>query len=239
MSQRRRWVAVAGLLAAGSLVSPSAVPLYDGVGFPDEPYRYVPPRSSNDFVASAARVVLRVVDGVNAGGQLANSSELGPQVSVYAPPKAFQVAGAPKASEIRLRADPVALTPPAPPGEVASNVYLLSLRSPVGPVTLRSDAQQPGITMRAISVTESLPVVQYRTRAGERWRALPTRRVGRDNFNATTPGVGEFVLTRLGSAKQQGSSSNRGLLLLVGAVVVVMVGVVVGVRVQSGRQSDG
>ena len=115
MSQRRRWVAVAGLLAAGALLSPTAVPLYDGVGFPDEPYRYVPPRSSDDFVASAARVELRVVDGVNAGGLLANSNELGPQVSVYAPPKAFQVAGAPKASEIRLRADPVVLSPPAPP----------------------------------------------------------------------------------------------------------------------------
>ena len=237
MSQRRRWVAVAGLLAAGALLSPTAVPLYDGVGFPDEPYRYVPPRSSDDFVASAARVELRVVDGVNAGGLLANSNELGPQVSVYAPPKAFQVSGAPKASEIRLRADPVVLSPPAPPGELESNVYALSLRSPVGPVTLRSEAQQPGITLRAISVKAPLPVMQYRAKAGDPWRALPTRRVGRDNFNATAPGVGEYVLTRLG-AEQKASSSNRGLFLLVGAVVVLMVGVVVGVRVLAGRQSD-
>jgi hypothetical protein len=237
MSQRRRWVAVAGLLVAGALLSPNAVPLYDGVGFPDEPYRYVPPRSSNDFVASTARVVLRVVDGVNAGGLLANSSELGPQVSVYAPPKAFQVAGSPKASEIRLRADPVALTPPAPPGELESNVYSLSVRSPVGPVTLRSDAQQPGITLRAISVKEPLPVMHYRATATDPWRALPTRRVGRDNFNATAPGAGEYVLTRVGGATKE-ESSNRGLLLLVGAVVVLMVGVVVGVRVLSGRQTE-
>lgn len=237
MSQRHRWLVVATLLVAGALFSPSAVPLYDGVGFPDEPYRYVPPRSSNDVVASAARVELRVVDGVNAGGLLANSSELGPQVSVYAPPKAFQVAGAPKTSEIRLRADPIAVAQPTPPGELESNVYALSLRSPAGPVSLRSDAQQPGITLRAISVKPPLPVMHYRAKAGEPWRALPTRRVGRDNFNATAPGVGEFVLTRLGSAKKE-SNSNRGLLLLVGAVVVLMVGVVVVVRVLSGRQSE-
>jgi hypothetical protein len=239
MRQRQRWAVVAGLLALGALVSPSAVPLYDGVGFPDEPYRFVPPRSSNDFVASAARVQLRVVDGVNAGGLLANSSELGPQVSVYAPPKAFQVAGLPKTSEIRLRADPVPVTPPAPPGELESNAYLLSLRSPDGPVSLRSDAQQPGITLRAVSVKEPLPVMHYRAKAGEPWQALATRRVGRDNFNATAPGEGEYVLTRLGSAKQQSEGGNRGLLLLVGAVVLVMIGVVVGVRVLSGRQSEG
>ena len=237
MSQRRRWVVVALLLALGALVSPSAVPLYDGVGFPDEPYRFVPPRSGNDFVASAARVELRVVEGVNAGGLLANSSELGPQVSVYAPPKAFEVAGAPKASQIRLRADPVPVAPPAPPGELESNVYLLSLRSPDGPVTLRSDAQQPGITLRAVTVKQPLPVMHYRAAAGQPWQALATRRVGRDNFNATALGAGEYVLTRLGAAEKE-SSGNRGLLLLVGVVVLVMVGVVVGVRVLSGRQSE-
>src|SRR5881409_3272013 len=113
MRQRYRWGAVAVLLGLGALLSPAAVPLYDGVGFPDEPYRFVPPRGDNP-AATTATVSLRVSGGVNSGGLLANSAELGPQVSVYAPPRAFQ-APAGSTAPIRLTATPVAVTSPAPP----------------------------------------------------------------------------------------------------------------------------
>jgi hypothetical protein len=234
MRQRYRWGAVAVLLGLGALLSPGATPLYDGVGFPDEPYRFVPAREGTP-AATTATVSLRVTDGVNSGGLLANSAELGPQVSVYAPPRAFQVAAG-STAPITLTAKPVVLTPPAPPGEVESNVYAIVLSSPAGEVTIRSDAQRPGITLRAVSVREPLPVMFYRASAGE-WRELVTRRVGRDNFNAVAPGAGEYVLARSGAvARKDSGGSSAGLLLVVGAVLLLMVAVVVGVRL-AGRGS--
>lgn len=238
MRQGWRWGAVAVLIAVGALLSPNAVPLYDGVGFPDEPYRFVPTRSSGTPAATSATVSLRVSDRVNSGGLLANSAELGPQVSVYAPPKAFQVP-AESAAPIRLTAQPVPLTPPAPPGEIDSNVYSVAFSSPAGEVTLRSDAQRPGITLRAVSSREPFPVMYYRASPTEKWRELVTRRVGRDNFNSVVPGPGEYALARAGggTAEKSGSSST-GLLVVVGAVVLLMVAVVVGVRLAGRRAGE-
>jgi hypothetical protein len=238
MRQRSRWAVVAVLLGAGALLSPVAVPLYDGVGFPDEPYRFVPARGDGP-AATTATVSLRVTGGVNSGGLLANSAELGPQVSVYAPPRAFEVAGGTTAP-ITLTARPVPLSPPPPPGQVESNVYALALTSPQGAVSFRSDAQQPGITLRAVSVQQPLPVAYYRPGPDRPWKQLVTRRVGRDNFNAVAPGQGEYVLMRPAAApggKDAGGSS-RGLLVVLGVVVLLMVGVVVGVRVLSRRPID-
>jgi hypothetical protein len=234
MTQRRRWVVVVALLGLGWLASPGTVPLYDGVGFPDEPYRFVPARGTGP-AATSADVQLKVANGVNSGGLLANSAELGPQVSVYAPPQAFATAGA---GPVRLRAEPVPPAPPLPPGELESNVYALTLTVPAGDVRVRPEAQPPGITLRAVSVAEPLPVVQYRATPGDPWKALKTRRVGRDNFNATAPGQGEYVLTRVAAATPT-SSGNGGLLLVVGLAVVVMVGVLVGVRMAGRRQEPG
>ena len=237
MRQRHRWAAVAGLLTLGALLAPAAVPLYDGVGFPDEPYRFVPHRGSGP-AATAATVKLKVKGGLNSGGLLANSAELGPQVSVYAPPQAFQLPSASAAGDITLTARPVPLTPPAPPGQLQSNVYELALTSPSGAVIVRSDAQQPGITLRAVSTKEPLPVMYFRASPDQRWQQLETRQVGRDIFNAAAPGPGDYVLSRAAAAARSDSGGNRGLFVLVGLVVLLVVGVVVGVRVLSSRRPD-
>jgi hypothetical protein len=237
MRLRNRWAAIAGLLTLGALLSPSVVPLYDGVGFPDQPYRFVPKRGDTP-AATSATVTLKVKDGVNAGGLLANSQELGPQVSVYAPPQAFALPSPSAVGDIRLTAEPVPLSPPAPPGSPVSNVYALSLTSPGGPVTVRSNAQKPGITLRAVDAKEPLPVMYYRSAPDQRWTELPTQQVGRDIFNSVAPGPGDYVLTRAGGSTRADSGGRTGLLLLVGLVVLVMVGVVVGVRVLSSRRPE-
>ncbi|MCA1711515.1 MAG: hypothetical protein LC789_07725 [Actinobacteria bacterium] len=181
MRQRGRWAGVAAVLAAGWLVSPAAVPLYD------------------------------------------------PQVTVYAPPQAFGVPAAAKPADIVLRAAPVALTPPGPPGTVASNVYALTLTSPDGPVTVRPEAQPPSITLRAVTAELPLPVVQYRASPDQPWRALETRQVGREVFNTRAPGPGEYVLSRPAAAKR--TEGGRGLLpLVIGLAVLLVVGVLLAVR---------
>lgn len=213
MSQGRRWLVVAALLAVGWLATPlPGPPLYDGVGFPDEPYRFVPPRGDLP-AATSAEVRLKVTGGVNVGGLLANSAETGPQVSVFAPPRAFAVPGPRTTSDIRLRAKPVPPTDP-PPGRLESNVYRLSLTSDAGPVTVRPDAQPPGITLRAVEAKGPLPVMHFRAAPGNTWRVLTTRRVGQDNFTSVAPGAGDYVLAPA-PAPAQSSSDRRGLLVVV------------------------
>ena len=229
--QRRRWLAVLVLLGLGWLASPGGVPLYDGVGFPDEPYRFVPPQGTVP-AATVAEVRLKTSDGVNTSGLLANSSEVGPQVSVYAPPQAFALPDRAGSAEIVLRAEAVPPAGELPEGEQESNVYALTLTSAAGEVSVRPEAQSPGITLRAVTVEEPLPTMHHRPDRESPWRALKTRRVGRDNFNAPAPGPGEYVLVRLPAPADDGGT---GLLLVVGFAVAIMLAVVVGVRVAARR----
>lgn len=233
MRGARRWLAALGLLCTAWLVSPGAVPLYDGIGFPDEPYRFVPQQGSLP-PATVATATLRVAQGVNVNGLLANSRELGPQISLYLPPQAFLV-GSPSARELVVTATAVPLSGNPPPGAAQSNVYDVEF-SGAGPVSINPKAQQLGVTMRAVGVTNPLPVMYHRTAASGTWEALRTRRVGRDNFNAAGPGSGEYVLSADRAAPKPESSGRGGLYIVLGVTAALMVGVLVGVRLAGRSQ---
>lgn len=233
MRQRGRWAVVAALLATGWLAGPGGVPLYDGLGVPDEPYRFVPPRAADALPATTAQIVLELSGGRNSGGLVAISAEAGPQVTVYAPPQAFAVPEL-GGGQLQVRAEAVALERPSPPGELESNVYRLTLTSPAGPVTLRAEAQRPLITLRGVTPESRVPVVmQHRSAAGRAWRPLPTRKVGRHSFTADVPGPGEYVLVRSGAAARDGD----GLGVLPALVLALLLGaaVVAGVRLLNRR----
>jgi hypothetical protein len=231
----RRWLALLGLLGLAWLVTPHPVPLYDGIGFPDEPYRYVPARAGA-APATIAQVQLKVAAGSNVGGLIANSAEVGPQVSVYAPPHAFAAAGT---APLTLTARPVPPSPPLPSGTLDSNVYALSVSSPAGPVTVVAAAQPPAITMRAATVSTAQPVFEYRPGPTAPWQELKTRQVGRDIFNANAPGAGEYVLVKSGAASTKGSSGGRGpLYAVIGATALLMILVLVGVRLLARRAAQ-
>lgn len=233
MHQRRRWAVVAVLLAAGWLVGPGGVPLYDGLGVPDEPYRFVPPRGDDARQATTAQIVLELTAGRNPGGLVAISAEAGPQVTVYAPPQAFAVPRA-GSGQLVVRAEAIALERPSPGGELESNVYRLTLTSNAGPVTLRPEAQPPLITLRGVTPDSPVPVVmQHRTAAGQGWRPLPTRKVGLHSFTADIPGAGEYVLVRSGAAARDGDGA--GLLPALVLAGVLGVAVAAGVRVLNRR----
>jgi hypothetical protein len=226
-----RWAALLAALALVWLTAANPVPLYDGIGFPDEPYRFVPPKG-NGPAATSADVQLKVAGGSNTGGLIVNTRESGPQASVFAPPHAFRAAGT---APVVLALRPVVPQPPLPASAV-SNVYELSLTSTAGPVTLDPSAQPPAMTMRSTTPGPPQPVFEYRAAPTEKWRELKTRRVGRDIFNTVAPGAGEYVLVQLGTSNDKKSSSGHGALFAVlGATVLLMIGVIVGVRVLSRR----
>jgi hypothetical protein len=232
-----RVAGVAAVLALGWLLTPQPVPLYDGLGFPDQPYRFVPAKGTAP-AATAAAIQLAVAGGSNTGGLIANSAELGPQVSVYAPPHAFRSGGT---APISLVARPVPPTPPLPAGRLDSNDYELSLTSAAGPVTVDPAAQPPAITLRSITVVPSAPVFEYRPAVSAPWQELRTRQVGRDVFNADAAGPGEYVLVQIdapGPARGSGGGSGAGLYVVLGATAVLMALVIVGVRVMSKRAAQ-
>jgi hypothetical protein len=227
-----RWTLLAAALGLVWLTSASPVPLYDGIGFPDEPYRWVPPRGSGP-TATSAQVELKVAAGSNTGGLIVNTREAGPQASVFAPPHAFL---APGTAPVVLAIRPVDPVPPLP-GTPVSNVYAMSLTSSAGPVTIAPDAQPPAITMRSTTPGPPQPVFEYRAAAGQPWREIKTRRVGRDIFTALAPGAGEYLLVQLGNTTDTKPSrgGHTGLYAVLGATVILMVLVIVGVRVLSRR----
>ena len=226
-----RWLGVVALLALAWVVTPSPVPLYDGVGFPDEPYRFVQAKDGLS-AATVAEVRLKAEGGVNTTGLVANSTEVGPQVSVFAPPQAFALPKPSDAGEILLRVAPV---PVGPPAEPESNVYALTLTSEAGPVRVRPDVQSPLITLRAMSEREPAPTMVYRPDAETEWRKLDTRRVGLHNYSAKAPGPGEYVLVRGSIVTPKVSQSTTVLVVL---VLVVLVAGVVAVRLSSARREQ-
>jgi hypothetical protein len=224
-------MALLGVLGLAWLTTPHPVPLYDGIGFPDQPYRFMPAKPGA-MPATSAATQLKVAGGSNLGGLIINSTEVGPQISLYAPPHAFAAAGT---APIDIAARPVPPSAPLPPGRLDSNVYALSLTSAAGPVTIVPEAQPPAITMRSVTIVPSLPVFQYRANPGAAWRELKTRQVGRDIFNTNAPGAGEYVLVQSVATPKSSSGSRGPLYAVLGATIVLVVLVLVGVRLLARR----
>jgi hypothetical protein len=228
-----RWSLLFAALGLVWLATANPVPLYDGIGFPDEPYRFVPPRGAGP-AATSAQVDLKLAGGSNSGGLIINTSEAGPQASLFAPPHAF---AAPGTAPIHLAVQPVPPQQPMPSGVLESNVYDVTLTSPAGPVTVVPEAQPPALTLRSVTTQSPEPVFNFRTTPSEKWRELKTRRVGRDIYTTMAPGPGEYVLIRDAAAPTSGSSSgSRGpLYAVLGATVLLVIGVIVAVRILSRR----
>jgi hypothetical protein len=228
-----RWSLLVVALGVVWLTSAQPVPLYDGIGFPDEPYRFVPPRGAGP-AATSAQVDLKVAGGTNTGGLIVNTREAGPQASVFAPPHAF---AAPGSAPIVLAVKPVPPQPPMPAGVLESNVYALTLTSAAGSVSVVPEAQPPAITMRSVTVLPPEPVFHYRPGPTEPWREVKTRRVGRDIYNAVAPGAGEYVLIRDAAppGKKSAGDSRGTLYAVLGVTVLLVLGVIVAVRLLSRR----
>ena len=195
MTRPRRVAALVAVAAAlygvAMVVTPHAPPIYDGIGFPDEPYRFVdPPAGYRDTQPpTTAKATIGVNDGRSTGGHTISSAESGPQVSLYVPSGGVLTGAA--ASNVTVRAAPVALTGSPPPGHLWGNVYRVSFTTASGPA--RQAPDNPGsIFLRA--PTFQAPPTFY-VRHGSTWSPLRTRQTGRDIYQAQLAGVGDYVLT--------------------------------------------
>lgn len=231
ISVPRRWAAAAVLVTLGWLMTPNAVPIYDGISQPDEPYRYIsaPKDYRSTPAATTAEVSSPVKDGTNSDGMSVQTAEQGPQASVFIPPKALAASGGP----IVLRVAPKASTSQPPGAKIDGNVYLLSLSTTAGPITKTPQAAIATLYLRATTTVQPGPVMEYREDSGKAWKALKTSRGGQDIYVSTFVGPGEYALAFAGA-----KGPSKLPFVLVGGFVVLALLVVV-IRIRAGRASAG
>jgi hypothetical protein len=230
-----RAAAAVALLLGAWLVSPAVVPLYDGPGQPDEPYRYVEPPAgytSQKSPPTTASASIPVRNGVSTAA-FANSSEVGPQVRVYIPPGSLQAPAG--ASTIQLTATPSAPKAPLPTdGTIVGNVYTITATASGGPVDVvgKAGSQTPTLQMRAPTTKQPGPT--FETFDGKKWTSSETIRAGQDIYQTSAPKLGVWALVQ-----QNGESSGFGgaqlLMLVLGIAILVIVGIIVVVRLLRAR----
>ncbi|GAC1445588.1 MAG: hypothetical protein NVSMB55_27450 [Mycobacteriales bacterium] len=215
----------AGALAAVG----GGVPLYDGVGFPDQPYRYVQPppgmgRGPAPHPASASDAAA----GSNTDELDLQSDELGPQLALALPPGSVLVP--PGASAVTIRAIPLAPDSQPADGTIDGNVYRIVATAGAQPASFGPNVGQSFLYLRAASTRPTVPLMEYRSATNASWRALQTGRGGTDVFVASFKGAGDYALVQLRNAPAaRGDSSSIPLFGALMAGFVVLLGLVAAV----------
>ena len=236
-----RWL-LAGLAAllVAWLVAPAVVPIYDGPGFPDEPYRYV---HAPNGKATKPPTVAKANVSVNAAGLSAaaysNSAEQGPQIVLYLPAGSLKAPAG--VTTIQVSETPLAPSPPLPTdGTITTNVYRVAATTDKGPVQIvgKSENQIPTLQMRAPSSQQPGPVYERRTADG--WQRVATLRVGQDIYQASAAEFGDYALVQLKDAPKTGGSSGGGVnvgLLAVGIGLLALAGIILAIRITRSRRA--
>jgi hypothetical protein len=243
----RWWASALLLVAFGWLVTPHAVPVYDGVGMPDEPYRYVnaPRGAAVTAKPTGAQDDALVVAGVTASDENLASAENGPQVTAYLP----QGGLAASTGTVTINVVPEAPSGQPVDGRIDGNVYRLSITDPAGPVTFTAKAMDAAIYLRATTAAQPGPVVEYRTRPGRPWHQVSTSRAGNDVYAGKLPTAGEYALVFLrvphpgaatsgrAPAGTDTGSGHQGLIVVLLVSLVLMLGAVLAVRRRAAHES--
>jgi hypothetical protein len=217
------------LVAAGRLLSPDAVPVYDGIGQPDEPYRYVapPPGSPRTAPPTVAKASSPVAGGTSTYGMSAATAEVGPQFSLFVPPQGL----ATSARTVTVRIEPQAPTDQPPAARIDGNVYRVSLVADA-PVRLTQKAALATLYLRATTAKQPPPKMQHRVSPTDPWKPLRTVRGGQDVYVSSFEGPGYYALAFARSAPKQGGGLSPVPLIALGSVVLAT-SIVVVVRLRS------
>lgn len=224
ISASRRWAAAALLVSVGWLVTPQPVAVYDGVGQPDEPYRYVspPPGAKKTAGATEAFAQSPVSKGHNTNGMSLQTGEQGAQASLFIPAAGLASPG----RTVEVKAVPQAPTDQPKGATIDGNVYLFTITDKAGPVTFTDQAALATLALRATSARQPGPVVVYRSDPAKPWMTLRTSRGGADIYVSTFPGAGQYAMAYVATVPPKGTSPLPyvllgGLVLLVVVVIVI------------------
>jgi hypothetical protein len=231
------------LVTLGWLVTPTAVAVYDGVGQPDEPYRYVStPQGAKAAVKkpAGASVSFPVVGGFNTQEQSLVTAESGPQASVFLPEGGLGASS----GKISSRLVPRAPSDQPADGRIDGNVYRLSVTNPASPVTFTSGAAiEATIYLRATSARQPGPVIEHRSGQGKKWLPLTTKRMGNEIYLAFIHEPGEYAVVFRHAPPSGAAATDTGgghQVLVVGLLggVVLLLSVVLVVRRRSRQDAQ-
>jgi hypothetical protein len=243
-SRRALLCATAAALMVAWLLPGRPVPIYDGIGAPDEPYRYVsvsPGVASRTQPPTTARITVPMQNGVASVVQLA-TAEQGPQAEVDIVGQSLSEPAASVSASVTVTLTPVAPDAGASGPQIDGNVYRLSW---IAGSTAMSFSNQ-GDDLMYLRATVGPPpraTFVYRQGPGARWRALATDLAGADVYSALIQGAGDYALTRrpfvgapVSSATHSaGAKSLPWTLVVVAALVLSMIGCVIIIRLLRGR----
>lgn len=234
----RRVLAALAALTLAWLVAPAAVPIYDGVGNPDEPYRYLnPPAGAKKTPPpTVAKATLSVTAAGLNNAAYANSAEVGPQVVYYVPNGALKAPDG--ATGITVTATPVAPSPPLPAdGTIVGNVYRIAATTSKGDAVVvgRGVTQLPTLDMRAPSGKQPGPVFEHVV-AGA-WQHSATLRIGVDIYQTSAGAFGDWALVQLKDQPGKSSGGINGGLLAAGIAVLVLVVLISAIRLSRSRRA--
>lgn len=208
-----------------SLFSKAAVPLYDGVGFPDEPYRYVePPKLSLKTpkapgIATGTYPTDNLTDGV-----FANSGEYFPQISIYLDSSVLIYPAA--ASSVTIIALPQAPHSEPSGWTIDGNVYHFTGSTDDGPLALKAHSidvhHYRTIDMRLPQGYPAYPTFFYQSLNSSKWEQLQTLRVGNDIYEAVIVNFGNYALAHKNNASSEPTRPKAKSYIVQVVIVVVL-----------------
>jgi hypothetical protein len=182
--ERRRGVAALTLATTALLLTlawrpPAAPPLYDGLGFPDEAYRWVSPpvgaAATGPATTLRAQLPLSAADPV-----MGYTAEQGPQLAVQLRPG--DVVAPAGATTVTIVGAPKAVPPVPPDGTLVSNLYQWTVTADKpGAVTVAENSKAV-VNLRAdIATTQTVVLEAW---DGKQWHQLGTNQAGADIYAA-------------------------------------------------------
>ncbi|BEP13786.1 hypothetical protein acdb102_20970 [Acidothermaceae bacterium B102] len=232
-------LAAAVALATAWLATPHAVPLYDGIGVPDEPYRYVtPPAGYQKTPApSTSTTTVPAKGGVNSGdGFYALTKEQSAQFGVFI--NTGSIAGPATTKTFTIAITPQAPQGGTPGGPVDGNVYQVALLADASPTATVAPADKDSLVMliRATSAKIANASIYYRPTNGS-WTSVPTQRGGTDSWQAYFQGAGQYAVVA-GTAASTGSSHRTLIIALLVLVILAMAAAVLLIRLSRRTTPD-
>jgi hypothetical protein len=202
------------------LLLPFALPLYDGLTLPPEPYRYLQPTSKqarNNLLPTTAR---STVAARNAPYITISTHEQPPQAEIVLAGNAFHARPGMSHVTISIRAVP---PPPIPEGMLlVGNVYAISAAAAGRPVALRQGGAV--VVLRSTTLYRRPLMMVDRGRAWERLYASPGYHTA--SWAAQTSTLGDFALMVKGQSRSSTSSSTSRAPFLIAAVAVLLIAAV-------------
>ncbi|MDQ1496147.1 MAG: hypothetical protein QOG69_2630 [Actinomycetota bacterium] len=233
--------ALAALVLAWLVVPPVSTPLYDGIGAPDEPYRYVAPPAGAKHTQPphVATADSDAAGGTNLHPFYVSSDEIGPQILMFISKGSLVVPSG--VTGVRVTATPLAPDQSPAGATIDGNVYrvtatALAGTSVQGPLTFGSaGASESTITMRATSARQPSPSFVFRATPSDTWQRVTAVRVGNDIYRATVTHAGDYALAFFTSGAHGKSNTVTQALEIGGLALVILAAIIVVIRLSRRR----